>query len=75
MKTPNPQSPGPWESLVETAETTEKMEGGSNQQLKEMFIWNTTVISCAAQIYGLNRKITHKNLRQYRYLLVIQNTW
>jgi hypothetical protein len=29
MKTPDPQSPDPSASLVETAETTEKMEGDS----------------------------------------------
>jgi len=28
-ETPHPQSPGPSASLVETAETTEKMEGDS----------------------------------------------
>jgi hypothetical protein len=30
MKSPNPQYPGPSASLIETAETTEKIERGSD---------------------------------------------
>lgn len=45
-----------------------KWKGTQNQQLKEMSNWNTTVFSCAAQIYELSQKSACKKLCQYRYL-------
>ena len=43
------------------------------QQTKEISRWNTALISCAAQAWEQEQKITCSNLCQYRYCLIIQN--
>jgi len=43
-----------------------------NQLIKEISIWNTPLISCTAPYRSSNKKITCKNLGQYRYSLIIQ---
>jgi hypothetical protein len=53
VQTPDPQSPGPSVSMVQTKKTPENVEGHwmpLNQQLKEISEWNTTLISCTAQV-------------------------
>jgi len=48
------QAPGPSAFLVESEDTPQNIEGGTqmhlNQKLKEAPKWNTSLISCAAQV-------------------------
>jgi len=53
VNTPDPQSPGPSASLVETEDTQKTKKGSlkpSNQLMEKTSEWNTPMIICAAQI-------------------------